>query len=241
MISYLYSYSEWFGMNELGCPVGEVRGLKDKELIMYADNSGEWLYFIPADKVNEVFVCEDGREYPIYINEEGNAEFYSIKWNPAAVKKEQLKTTLWTIRSTDLKTSLEDYVMLGRKTLEVQDFSILEVAKVESDEYVEALEDYIRDLLAQAGKYGEYKVYIGEYEAMDANRVCLSAAVSGEEEYYVRYLIVKSQQGKYYFWSAGFGLSGELEECRAEKHYMNKLCIDRTKQLRRKEDTIEVI
>lgn len=241
MISYLYSYSEWFGMNELGCPAGEVRGLKDKELIIYADNSGEWLYFIPADRVNEVFICEDGSEYPIYINEEGGAEFYGIKWNPAAVKEEQLQTTLWTIRSTDFKASLEDYVMLGRKTLEIQDFSLIEVPKVESDEYVDALEGYIGDLLAQAGKYGEYKVYIGEYEAMDVNRVCLSAAVSGEEEYYVRYLIVKSQQGKYYFWPAGFGLSGELEECRAEKHYMNKLCIDRTKQLRRKEDTIKVI
>lgn len=170
MISYLYSYSEWFGMYELGCPVGEVRGLKDKELIIYTDNSGEWLYFIPADKANEVFVCEDGREYPVYINEEGSAEFYSIRWNPAAVKKEQLKTTLWMIRSTDLKTSLEDYVMLGRKTLEIQDFSLLETPEVESDEYVEALEDYIGDLLAKAEKYGEYKVYIGEYEAMDANR-----------------------------------------------------------------------
>ena len=150
MISYLYSYSEWFGMNELGCPVGEVRGLKDKELIMYADNSGEWLYFIPADKVNEVFVCEDGREYPIYINEEGNAEFYSIKWNPAAVSGD------------------------------------------------------------------------------------------GGEEYYVRYLIVKSQQGKYYFWPAGFGLNGSLEECSAERHHMNAVCIERTKQLERRESVLSI-
>lgn len=242
MISYLYSYSEWFGMYELGCPVGEVRGLKDKELIIYTDNSGEWLYFIPADKANEVFVCEDGREYPVYINEEGSAEFYSIRWNPAAVKKEQLKTTLWMIRSTDLKTSLEDYVMLGRKTLEIQDFSLLETPEVESDEYVEALEDYIGDLLAKAEKYGEYKVYIGEYEAMDANRVCLSVAVSGDGggEYYFRYLIIRSEKGMYYFWPAGFGLDGSLEECSAERHHMNAVCFERTKQLERRESVLSI-
>ncbi|MDE5934030.1 MAG: hypothetical protein K2H40_16320, partial [Lachnospiraceae bacterium] len=145
-------------------------------------------------------------------------------------------------RRTDLKTSLEDYVMLGSKTLEIQDFLLLEVPKVECDEYVEALEDYIGDLLAQAEKYGEYKVYIGEYEAMDTNRVCLSAAVSGDggEEYYVRYLIVKSQQGKYYFWPAGFGLNGSLEECSAERHRMNAVCIERTKQLERRVSVISV-
>ena len=48
MISYLYSYSEWFGMNELGCMEGEVRGIKDKELIMYAD----FLIRTPAQKAD---------------------------------------------------------------------------------------------------------------------------------------------------------------------------------------------
>lgn len=97
-----------------------------------------------------MFVCEDGREYLIYINEEGNAEFYSIKWNPAAV-----------------------------------------------------------------------------------------SADSGEE-YYFRYLIIRSEKGKYYFWPAGFGLDGSLEECSAERHHMNAVCIERTKQLERRESVLSI-
>lgn len=60
------------------------------------------------------------------------------------------------------------------------------------------------------------------------------------EEYYFRYLIVKSQTGKYYFWPTGFGLDGSLEECAAARHYMNRLCIERTKQLERSEFEITV-
>ncbi|MCM1426772.1 MAG: hypothetical protein NC118_09230 [Eubacterium sp.] len=240
MISYLYSYSEWFGMNELGCLVGEVRGFEGKELIMYTDdNEKESLYFIPAERVNKIVACEDGREYPMYINKDGYAEFYQISGNPAAVKMEQLKTTLWTKIKIG-RASFENLSMVGRKTLEKYDLSLLEVPKVESDEYVEALEEHIREMLVQAGKHGEYKIYIGEYEAMDANRVCLSAAVCGEEEYYVRYLMIRSQQGKYYYWPAGFGLNGSLEECEADRHYMNAACVDRTRQLERMEDIIVI-
>ena len=76
---------------------------------------------------------------------------------------------------------------------------------------------------------------------MDANRVCLSAAVCGEEDYYVRYLIIKSQQENYYFWPVGFGLNGSLEECSADRHYMNALCIDRTKQLERSEIILDIM
>ncbi len=240
MISYLYSYSEWFGMNELGCMEGEVRGIKDKELIMYADNTGDWLYFIPVDKINGIYTCENGEKCPVYLNEDGEIEFYGIRWNSAAVKPEQLKTTMW-VGISRMKAALEYCVMIGKETLKVQTLPLLDVPKVEYDEYVEALESHVRDLLIQEEKYGEYKVYIGEYEAMDANRVCLSAAVCGEEDYYVRYLIIKSQQENYYFWPVGFGLNGSLEECSADRHYMNALCIDRTKQLERSEIILDIM
>ena len=82
---------------------------------------------------------------------------------------------------------------------------------------------------------------IGEYEGIHINTVCLSAAVCGEEEsYYFRYMIVKSEKGNYYFWPVGFGLNGSLEESEAQRHYMNALCIERTKQLDRNSMVIEV-
>lgn len=130
----------------------------------------------------------------------------------------------------------------GRGSLKIKDLSLLEVPEVKNDEYVQALEEHIKVVLEQDEKYGEYKVYIGEYEAMDESRVCLSTAVCGDsgEEYYFRYLIIRSQNGKYYFWPVGFGLDGSLEECSAGQHHMNAICIERTKQLGRRESTISV-
>ena len=117
----------------------------------------------------------------------------------------------------------------------------MDVPAIEEDEYVTALKEYIKNMLRQNGRSGEYEMNIGEYEAPYNNRVCLSAAVTGEEDsYYFRYLIVKSGKGNYYFWPAGFGLNGSLAECEAQRHYMNALCIERTRQLERCRIVIEV-
>ncbi len=51
---------------------------------------------------------------------------------------------------------------------------------------------------------------------------------------------VKSQKGNYYFWPVGFGLNGSLEEGEMNSHYMNAVCIERTKQLKRSKIVIEV-
>lgn len=105
--------------------------------------------------------------------------------------------------------------------------------KVEKDEFVTALEEHVKESLEQSGKEGDYKIYIGEYEALYPDKVCISAAVTGAEKYYVRYLAVKTPKGNYYFWPVGFGLDGSLEECEAERHRMNKVCIENTQKLKR--------
>lgn len=245
MLSYLCSYSEWFGMNELGYQEGEIRGFGSQEVVMYLWEDGvktNQLLFIPANQVNRLFICEDSREYPLYINDDGQAEFYKVMGNPAAVKDGALKTTLCTTETIDTNRALAELVLYGRGTLEIQDLSLSGVPEVKKDDYVQALEAHIRDMLVQGEKYGEYKVFIGEYEAMDESRVCLSAAVSGDNggEYYFRYLIIRSEKGMYYFWPVGFGLDGSLEECSAERHHMNAVCIERTKQLERRESVINI-
>ena len=98
------------------------------------------------------------------------------------------------------------------------------------------MEDYIKDLLVSGGEKGEFEITFGEYEALFPNKVCLSAAVTGERDYYIRCLIVKygeDEEEKYYFWPVGCGLNGSLEECGADIHYMNQVSIERTKQLNR--------
>ena len=132
-------------------------------------------------------------------------------------------------------------VWLGEAEFTLQDLPLLDVAEIEEDEYVSALKEYIEDVLRQNGRSGTYEMVIGEYEGIHINTVCLSAAVCGEEEsYYFRYMIVKSEKGNYYFWPVGFGLSDSLEESEARRHYMNALCIERTRQLDRHRIVIEI-
>lgn len=233
-ISYICSYSEWFGMNELGYQEGELRGFMDKEIILYTwpDGGHDRLYFVPAEMVNRTVTGKSGEEYPLYINRNGQAEFYYAMGNPAAVREEHLQGTLCST-NTMYEGSAAELVMIGRGILKMDDLTLLEVPKVEEDEYVAALEEHIKGVLEQEGKPGEYKMYIGEYEALHSTRICISAAVTGAEDYYFRYLIVRSPKGNYYFWPAGFGLDGSLEECEAARHHMNRVCIDRTVELER--------
>ncbi len=53
-------------------------------------------------------------------------------------------------------------------------------------------------------------------------------------------LVVYIAEGNYYFWPVGFGLNGSLEEGEMNSHYMNAVCIERTKQLKRSKIVIEV-
>ena len=95
-------------------------------------------------------------------------------------------------------------------------------------------------LLVEGGEKGEFELDFGEYEALFPNKVCLSVAVTGEREYYVRCLVVKYGEGKCYFWPVGLGLNGSLEECEAEKYHMNKVCIERIQQLDRHNSKITI-
>ena len=237
-IAYVCSYCEWFGMNELGYKEGEIQEFNGKEIIMYTwNNSGNTLLFVPKDMVNMVIIGKEGTEYPIYVNSEGNAEFYCIENNPYAEQTGQMKTTLVTTYDAGSHVYLADYLTkLGEARLEINRLPFLGLPEVEEDEYVLALREHISELLKQNERKGSYSMYIGEYEAMHTNKVCISAAIIGkEDEYYVRYMIVKSGDGNYYFWPAGFGINIGLEGCETEKYEMNKICCERVKQLRRKE------
>ena len=247
LISYAYSYGEWFGMNKLGCMTGELRGLQDETIIMYRWKEGggaNRVYFVPKSKVNTCIKFGDGEYYPVYVNSDGDMEFFYLERSGYAKESGQLKTSYFIQDHyfSDLDTRYaEDMVCLGEAELTLWKLPSLDVPTIEEDEYVTALKEHIEDMLRQNGRSGKYEMNIGEYEAPYNNRVCLSAAVTGEEDsYYFRYLIVKSGQGNYYFWPAGFGLNGSLTECEAERHYMNALCIERTRQLERCSIVIEV-
>lgn len=234
LIEYIISYCKYFGMNELGYWAGEIQEFDKSEIIMYTwSNVGDTLFFIPKAMVNTVAYGADGVVYPLYVNKDGVVKFYCIERNPYANKTGQMKTTLIYDYNGLSEKGCTDYLTkIGEAQLNIREYSSLDVLEIDEDEYVLALKNYVKELLLQYGRYGNYNIYVGEYEALHTNKVCLSAAVIGEEEYYVRYLIVKSAKGNYYFWPVGFGLNASLNECENKSHQMNKLCIDRTKQLR---------
>lgn len=241
LLRYVYSYEEWFGMNELGCQTGELRGLQNETINMYAwNNNGESLFFVPESKANTYVNCENRVKCPVCIDKDGEMEFYVLKRNGYAGGKGQLKTTFFMEETIPAKCA-GDMVWLGEAEFTLQELPVLDVAEIEEDEYISALKEYIEDVLRQNGRGGVYEVVIGEYEGLYTNKVCLSAAVCGDEEsYYLRYMIVKSEKGSYYFWPIGFGLNDSLEESEAQEHYMNGRCIERTKQLDRYRFVIEI-
>ncbi len=241
-INYIYSYGVWFGMNELGYQAGELRQYEGDTIFMYVwPNDKNSVYFIPESKADKIMVTDDSREDSVSLNEDGLMEFYRLDGNIYAGKSAQLKTTLFMKDVID-HSYIDEFIMIGEGRLELQSFLTFSVSEVEEDEYIIAFEEYIENLLKQNEKSGRYDMNIGEYESLHTNKVCLSAAVSNEEEeYYFRYLIVRSSQGNYYFWPVGFGLNGSLEECSADRHYMNALCIDRTKQLERSEIILDIM
>lgn len=239
-INYVYSHGECFGMNELGYQEGELRGYCGDDILMYTrNNTGDTIYFIPKSMTNTTIVGENGQEYRVYVNKDGNVKFYCLERNRYADKDGQLMTKLFTecYLSTE---AVKDSVLVGEGKLQLLELSLLDVPEVAEDEYVTATKEYIEDILKQNEKSGRYEMYIGEYEALFMNEVCLSVALLNEDEaYYFRYMIVKNGEENYYFWPVGFGLDGSLEECEADRHYMNKVCIERTKQLRRSEIVID--
>lgn len=216
LIEYTWSYGEWFGMNELGYKYGTVRSLEGKEIDVFLSSREDRLYFR---------LVEDEEE-----------EYYRIWRSDYRQQEGQLETGLIHIGLSTKGPVDTIEKELGRGRIEGRKLPELEVKKIEEDSYVLAMEDYIKDLLVSGGEKGEFEITFGEYEALFPNKVCLSAAVTGERDYYIRCLIVKygeDEEEKYYFWPVGFGLNGSLEECGADIHYMNQVSIERTKQLNR--------
>lgn len=242
LINYVYSYEEWFGMNELGCQTGKMRGLQGEKLAMYSwDNNGDSVFLVPRSWTNTRVKCGNRVNCPVYTERDGELmKFYRLSRNGYAGEGGQLPTTFF-MRDWISADHTAHMIYLGEAELTLRELPSLEVAKIEEDAYISAFREYIVDMLRRNGKSGEYEINIGEYEALHTNKVCLSAAVSGEgESWYFRYMIVKSGQGNYYFWPAGFGLNNSLGECEVQRHYMNALCMERTRRLARNRIMITV-
>lgn len=239
-LSYVCSYSEWFGMAELGARIGAAGRFNGQEVILYPWDYGRGLLFIPADKVNTYLYGAGGKLCPVYVNEMGYMEFYQLDRNAFVDGSGQLDTSMITIREYEMRLSEYLVKMDGKVNIMIEELTELEMPSVKEDRFICAYIQQVEKLLAQEGMKGTYTVQIGEYESVCANKACISAAVTqGKDEYYIRYLIVGYGDGQYYFWPAGFGTDGSLKECAGTSYNMNQTCIDHTKLLNR--TAIEIV
>ncbi len=240
-LSYVCSYSEWFGLTELGSVAGEFGRLNGQQIVMYSwTNTGEALFFVPMDRVNTCLKKADGEICPVYVNEMGDMEFYKLDSRQFTDSAGQMDTSL--IETENLEPCLiESFTKISEtEKIVVEELTNFEMPPIENDMFVTAFTRQVGELLKQADRKGTYTVRIGEYESVCSNQVCISAAVTGgQDEYYIRYLIVRYGDDRYFFWPAGFGTDESLEECAGKKHGMNQTCIERTRLLNRTEIKIE--
>ncbi len=238
-ISLIYSYAEWFGLNELDYQAGEVRQFYGKKVAMYGWHTGEdVLYFVPLDKVNHFILDKEGNKCPVYVDKDGDMEFFRIEGANYQDNPGQLPTTLVNYEYISLDYG-DGLVWLGEEEIPLKPLEEMGLEPIAEDGFTRGLKKQIEAMLTQAGKQGAYEIYLGEYSISDSNKVCISAAVTGEgEAWYFRFLMVRYGENDYYFWPIGFGLNGNLEECEAGSHRMNAVCIERTIRLKRYQGTL---
>ncbi|MGN0288373.1 MAG: hypothetical protein ACI4DQ_02005 [Lachnospiraceae bacterium] len=233
-ISHAYSYAEWFGLNELDYRAGEVRQFYGKEVAMYCwHTNGDILYFIPLDKANHFIIDKEGNKCPVYVDKDGDMEFFSIEAAHYQNNPGQLSTTLISYEYIPLEYG-DGLLWLGQEEIPLKPLEEMGLEPITEDGFTRGLKKEIERMLTEAGKNGTYEIYLGEYSISDSNKVCISAAVTGEEEaWYFRFLMVRYGENDYCFWPIGFGLNGNLEECEAGSHRMNAVCIERMVRLKR--------
>lgn len=240
-ISHVYSYAEWFGLNELEYQGGEIRRFYGKEVAMYYwHNDPGLLYFVPLDKANHFIIDKEGNKHPVYVDKDGDMEFFAIEGTTYQSNPGQLPTSLVNYAYIPLDYG-DGLVWLGEEKIPLKPLERMDLEPIIEDDFTRGLKKEIGELLTQAKKTGTYDVYLGEYSISDSNKICISAAVVGNEEvWYFRFLMVRYGKDDYHFWPIGFGLNGNLEECEKNSHRMNAVCIERLIKLERYHQTIQV-
>ena len=68
---------------------------------------------------------------------------------------------------------------------------------LEEDEYINAVEAYIRKGLSEKEQSGEYRIYYGRYEILSNEVRNISVAVVGEKNYFAQFWVTRWQDDTY--------------------------------------------
>lgn len=188
-------------------------------------------------------LLEEGKTYRLFTDGDGNIFWIKnigfsnngAKANYGGLYKSELQadfTDLPLYSYTIDSSYRSDLQEIGSMNWQEPELRKPELSSLVEDEYIRAVEAYIRDDLTEKGKDGEYQVYFGRYEILGSDVRSISVAVTGEETFYLLCWVTKDLDGTYECFPVGGSCMGE------EKTGLVK--IDRIVQLERLRMELEI-
>lgn len=144
-----------------------------EEVYFYQDENGK-IYFIPTSMVNKkievgdkefyvrtVYFVNKRMQYHFYL-----CDFYKAEWK-RAIYPEPYDKVVWS-GSIYLDEIPETWQPLGTVNVplpvNIPDFDEAYDSKLYENEYTDAIKELFHSLLHDREEYGEYRIYIGDYE-----------------------------------------------------------------------------
>ncbi|MDE7249174.1 MAG: hypothetical protein K2N82_04660, partial [Lachnospiraceae bacterium] len=144
-----------------------------EEVYFYQDENGK-IYFIPTSMVNKkievgdkefyvrtVYFVNKRMQYHFYL-----CDFYKAEWK-RVIYPEPYDKVVWS-SSIYLDEIPETWQPLGTVNVplpvNIPDFDEAYDSKLYENEYTDAIKELLHSLLHDREEYGEYRIYIGDYE-----------------------------------------------------------------------------
>lgn len=221
----------------------DIEGFREKvvrDKIEYMYNYYQWFYVIMPSDITKMLI--EGKTYRLLTDKEGN-----IFWGSVTDRKERDTgyKEFYGIYKSEFQADIEELPLysfamdIGYKKAEnLQDVGTMiwskpelkqpELPLINVDDYIIAAEEHIKQELSDIGKKGKYDIYFGRYEILSKDLRNISAAIVGEEKYYIQYWVTEWDDHTYECWPVGDVYMGEYGE-----NGINQEKIDRIIELER--------
>ena len=216
----------------------DIEGLREKvvrDKIEYMYNYYQWFYVIMPPDITKMFI--EGKTYRLLTDTDGN-----IFWGTATGGKERDTghNGFYGIYKSEFQADIEELPLYcfamdtGYKEVEnLQDVGTMvwskpelkqpELPSISVDDYVIAVEEHIKEELLDIGKKGKYEIYFGRYEILSKDLRNISAAIVGEEKYYIQYWVTEWDDHTYECWPVGEVYMGEYSENGINQEKINRI------------------
>ncbi|MBD5455281.1 MAG: hypothetical protein HDR23_02200 [Lachnospiraceae bacterium] len=195
-----------------------------RDKIEYMYNYYQWFYVIMPPDITKMLI--EGKTYRLLTDKDGN-----IFWGSVTGRKERDTgyKGFYGIYKSEFQADIKELPLysfamdIGYKEAEnLQDVGTMiwskpelkqpELPSISVDDYIIAVEEHIKEELLDIGKKGKYEIYFGRYEILSKDLRNISAAIVGEEKYYIQYWVTEWDDHTYECWPIGDVYMGEYSE-----------------------------